>query len=61
MRCPACGARDVYVIDSREHGDGIRRRRKCARCDHRWNTLEVPEQVLLELVHVVDRLRRPEP
>jgi transcriptional repressor NrdR len=42
MRCPACGARDTRVIDSRDMDDGttIRRRRECAQCGMRFTTYE---------------------
>ncbi len=42
MRCPACGASDDRVIDSREAEDGsaVRRRRECARCRARFSTVE---------------------
>ncbi len=40
--CPNCtGAALVY--DSRLTAQGyIRRRRRCHKCNHRWNTIEVP-------------------
>jgi transcriptional repressor NrdR len=43
MRCPACQHDDTRVVDSRESGDGIRRRRSCQRCNHRFSTVERPE------------------
>jgi transcriptional regulator NrdR family protein len=30
----------MRVIDSRDHGDEIRRRRKCLSCGTRWTTYE---------------------
>jgi len=40
MRCPYCGYGDSKVIDSRNAGDGIRRRRQCFDCDSRFTTYE---------------------
>ncbi len=42
MICPACGANDDRVIDSRasEGGKAIRRRRVCNRCNKRFTTYE---------------------
>ena len=40
MRCPYCGNTDSKVIDSRDAGDGIRRRRECQECERRFTTYE---------------------
>jgi transcriptional repressor NrdR len=40
MNCPYCGHDDSKVIDSRDSGDGIRRRRECLRCERRFTTYE---------------------
>ncbi len=40
MRCPYCGYEDSKVIDSRNAGDGIRRRRQCLGCSSRFTTYE---------------------
>lgn len=40
MLCPFCGHDDSKVIDSRDSGDGIRRRRECLRCGLRYTTYE---------------------
>lgn len=40
MLCPHCGHKDSKVIDSRETGDGIRRRRECLSCGQRFTTYE---------------------
>jgi transcriptional repressor NrdR len=40
MNCPYCGYSEDKVIDSREAGDGIRRRRQCLRCGSRFTTYE---------------------
>lgn len=40
MKCPYCGTRDSRVVDTREAGDGIRRRRECKACEQRFTTYE---------------------
>ncbi len=40
MHCPYCGHNDSHVIDSREAGEGIRRRRECLQCSLRFTTYE---------------------
>ncbi len=40
MRCPHCGDVQHRVIDTREAGDAIRRRRRCERCGQRFTTYE---------------------
>lgn len=40
MRCPYCGYGDSRVIDSRNVGEGIRRRRQCLNCGSRFTTHE---------------------
>ncbi|WP_376689927.1 transcriptional regulator NrdR [Wenzhouxiangella sp. EGI_FJ10409] len=44
MWCPFCNHTDTRVVDSRLASDGfqIRRRRECAACGARFNTLETP-------------------
>jgi transcriptional repressor NrdR len=48
MKCPACGAIDDRVIDSRLGKDNtvIRRRRQCLRCKKRFTTYEKIEESL---------------
>ncbi|MBI4962074.1 MAG: transcriptional repressor NrdR [Desulfomonile tiedjei] len=48
MKCPACGAIDDKVIDSRLGKDNtvIRRRRQCLRCKKRFTTYEKIEETL---------------
>ena len=41
VACPACESRRSLVKDSRPAPYGIRRRRVCESCAHRWTTLEV--------------------
>lgn len=47
MRCPACGADDDKVVDSRLADDGaaIRRRRECLTCGRRFTTYERVDEV----------------
>lgn len=40
MKCPYCGETSSRVIDTREVGDGIRRRRECQACRQRYTTYE---------------------
>lgn len=48
MKCPACGAVDDRVIDSRLGKDNtvIRRRRQCLKCKKRFTTYERIEEIL---------------
>lgn len=52
MRCPACGADDDKVVDSRaaDEGAAIRRRRECLRCHRRYTTYERIDEVPLVVV-----------
>lgn len=60
MRCPACGHEGDKVVDSRSVRDGlgVRRRRECAACRHRYTTYEVVEQTPV-LVIKKDGRREP--
>jgi transcription repressor NrdR-like protein len=40
IRCPRCQGDENGVRDSRPSGNMIRRRRRCAKCDHRFSTFE---------------------
>ena len=40
MRCPHCGYKDSKVLDSRDVGDSVRRRRQCISCNSRFTTYE---------------------
>ena len=40
MYCPFCNHDDSKVVDSRDSGDGIRRRRECLKCGRRYTTYE---------------------
>lgn len=36
-----CPHKKSYVVDSRPNEFGMRRRRECADCGHRWTTIEI--------------------
>ena len=40
MQCPHCGHGKHKVIDTRERGETIRRRRQCLDCEQRFTTYE---------------------
>jgi len=50
MKCPFCGATASRVVDTREVGDGIRRRRECQVCTQRYTTYERIAKVNLLVV-----------
>lgn len=52
MRCPFCGANEDRVVNSREtqNGESVRRRRECLKCEKRWTTFEVVEEVPIIVV-----------
>ncbi len=57
MRCPYCDCSNTRVVDSRESGASIRRRRECALCDRRFTTYE---RVQMKTMMVVKRDGRRE-
>ncbi len=50
MKCPYCGSTESRVVDTREVGDGIRRRRECQGCQQRYTTYEQVAKVHLMIV-----------
>ena len=50
MLCPYCSHSDSKVIDSRDSGSGIRRRRECLRCGLRFTTYEQVQSRALLLI-----------
>ena len=40
MQCPHCGRDEHKVIDTRDRGEAIRRRRQCLVCEQRFTTYE---------------------
>jgi transcriptional repressor NrdR len=52
MKCPHCGCLDDKVVDSRitREGAGVRRRRECMKCVHRFTTYETITREDLKVV-----------
>lgn len=52
MRCPRCACQDDKVVDSRatKEGAGVRRRRECLNCGHRFTTYEEIIQAELKVL-----------
>lgn len=52
MKCPFCGYSESRVIDSRptDEGERIRRRRECLKCNKRFTTYEVIENVPIVVI-----------
>ncbi len=50
MHCPKCGNDDSKVIESRDTGDSVRRRRECLECSSRYTTYERIEKPNLAVV-----------
>lgn len=44
MRCPYCENEATRVVDSRDSGEKIRRRRECGECERRFTTYETLEK-----------------
>lgn len=40
MKCPECMTDNLYTVDSRPHGEVIKRRKECGCCKERFNTYE---------------------
>jgi transcriptional repressor NrdR len=40
MRCSSCSASETRVLDSRERGETVHRRRECQACGQRFPTYE---------------------
>ncbi|MBI1298198.1 transcriptional repressor NrdR [bacterium] len=57
MHCPHCGNEDHKVVDTRDAGDAIRRRRECRNCGQRFTSYEHAAPSLL----VIKRDGRREP
>lgn len=57
MRCPYCGSGQSRVIDTRDAGQGTRRRRECQGCGQRFTTYERVTDALM----VIKRDGRREP
>lgn len=59
MRCPQCQCLDDKVVDSRtaKEGAGVRRRRECLNCGHRYTTYESIIHAELKVIKKSDELR----
>ena len=49
MECPKCGC-DTFVIETRNKGRAVRRRRKCQRCGFRFTTFEISREYYKEII-----------
>lgn len=58
LRCPTCDHPDSKVLETRASADGVRRRRQCHECSHRFTTMERIE-LKLPLVIKKDGAREP--
>ena len=50
MRCPECNHPESKVTDSRESAEGVRRRRECLLCGHRFTTMERSQALSLQVI-----------
>lgn len=50
MHCPKCGFNDSKVIESRDTGEAVRRRRECLKCGNRYTTYERIERPNLAVI-----------
>lgn len=50
MHCPKCGSEESKVVESRDAGSAIRRRRQCLKCDNRFTTYERIERPNIAVV-----------
>ncbi len=59
MRCPQCQCQDDKVVDSRtvKEGIGVRRRRECMNCGHRYTTYESIIHAELKVIKKDGQLR----
>ena len=57
--CPKCGLKTSRIMETRQDGEGLRRRRKCPSCGSTWTTLEVAvEQDVINARDDIKRLLR---
>ncbi len=50
MRCPRCESTQLAVLEKRDTEEGVRRRRQCQSCDHRFTTYERAEMPQLTVL-----------
>jgi len=58
MLCPSCSKSETQVIDSRDDGKIIRRRRACGKCNYRFTTYE---RIEIPKLSVIKKDKRKEP
>ena len=59
FECPVCGRHQCVVKDSRPHTlGGVRRRRECHHCKHRWTTYEVTYNEQMETIRLTGMAER---
>ena len=59
MTCPVCGER-TRIVNSRSYsdGEGVRRRRECLTCGHRFTTIELDADMRRNVVNIPQRLTK---
>ena len=50
MRCPFCSSSSIRVVETRDQGDAIRRRRECEACGNRFTTHERAEEPPIDVI-----------
>lgn len=60
MNCPQCLG-DTKVTDSRDANLGVRRRRECLECAHRFSTYEIESSDLEEIKELILSVKLLEP
>ncbi|PSH01962.1 MAG: transcriptional regulator NrdR [Nanohaloarchaea archaeon SW_10_44_10] len=50
MQCPYCDSQSSKVIDSRDTGGNVRRRRECSECERRFTTYETAEKLDIKII-----------
>lgn len=50
MLCPSCKKSDTKVLDSRDQGERVKRRRFCLKCSYRFTTFEKIEVPNIKVV-----------
>lgn len=56
--CPACPSLITLVVDSRSADGGLRRRRQCPACKHRFTTYELTEARIARLSRAANDLEQ---
>lgn len=59
MRCPFCGSEDSQVLETRDAAEGVHRRRRCKRCQGRFNTVERVDIGRIPMIIKRDGRREP--